>query len=214
MRAWQIKPLHSMLFLTVIYLVGIAGMWLAPDSFISLTPLNLALTTFILLMYYPVRDKNFIRYIIFLFAAGFSVEMLGVQTGKIFGSYYYGYALGFKLKHVPLIIGLNWVMLILATHSIANKWSQKLYVVASFGAALMVLIDLLIEPVAAQYHFWHWQNDEIPLQNYIAWFVISFFFHGLGTVLKFNKENPLAVFIFVIQLLFFLSLNLLNLFNS
>jgi putative membrane protein len=124
--------------------------------------------------------------------------------------YYYGYALGFKLKHVPVIIGINWLMLILATQSIAQKFSNKLYIIAAIGASLMVVLDLLIEPIASKYEFWHWHNDVIPLQNFVAWFIISFFFHGLGTVMKFNKENKMAVFVFAIQLIFFAFLNLVN----
>jgi putative membrane protein len=136
--------------------------------------------------------------------------MLGVQTGKIFGSYYYGYALGYKLKHVPVIIGLNWVMLTLATQSIALKFSNKLYISAALGAILMVALDILIEPVASKYQFWHWQNNEIPLQNFVAWFVISFFFQGVGSVMKFEKENKMASFILVLQFIFFALLNIIN----
>lgn len=207
-----LKPLYIKILLSIIYFVGIIGIALYPEKFISLTPYNLAITCVLLLIYYPYKEKDFIRYVIFLFAAGFAVEMIGVQTGKIFGSYYYGYALGFKLKHVPIIIGLNWVMLTLSTQSIAQKFSNNLFVTSALGAALMVLLDVFIEQVAPKYHFWHWQNDVIPLQNYLAWFIISFLFHGLGSVMKFNKENKMAVFIYGIQLFFFFILNLLNIF--
>ena len=210
----HIKPVYIKIFLSVIYSVGLVGLMVNPELFIALTPLNLSVTCLLLLAYYPFREKDFIRYVIFLFAAGFAIEMIGVQTGKIFGSYYYGYALGYKLKHVPIIIGLNWVMLTLATHSIAQKLSDKLYIIASIGAALMVSLDILIEQMASKYHFWHWQNNEIPFQNYAAWFIVSFFFHGLGTVMKFDKANKLATFIFLLQIIFFALLNLLNFFNT
>jgi len=214
MKLLSIKPIYIKIFLSIIYLVGVVGLVLKPELFISLTPYNLALTCLLLLSFFPYKESDFIRYCIFLFAAGFAVEMIGVQTGKIFGSYYYGYALGFKLKHVPLMIGINWVMLILATQSIANKFSTKLYVTATIGATLMVLLDLLIEPISSTYQFWHWQNNIIPIQNFVAWFIISFFFHGLGSVLKFNKENKLAFFIYGLQIVFFAILNLVNFFTS
>jgi putative membrane protein len=213
MKLNTIKPIHLKIFLTIIYAVGVGGLVLKPDLFIPLTPFNLALTCLLFLAYYPYKEKDFIRYCIFLFAAGFAVEMIGVQTGKIFGQYYYGYALGYKLKHVPLMIGVNWVILILATQTIAYKFSNKLYITASIGAALMVLLDILIEPVASKFQFWHWYQNTIPLQNFIAWFIISFFFHGVGAVLKFEKENTMAVFIYCLQFLFFAALNLLNYFQ-
>jgi putative membrane protein len=209
----KVKPLYVKLFLSIIYTVGVVGMLIKPELFIPLTPLNLSITCLLLLAFYPYKEKDFIRYVIFLFTAGFAVEMIGVQTGKIFGSYYYGHALGFKLKHVPLLIGVNWVMLTLATQTIAHKFSDKLYITATIGATLMVFLDFLIEQVASKYHFWHWHNDTIPLQNFVAWFIISFFFHGLGSVMKFDKENKMAVFIFSLQIFFFAILNIVNFFN-
>jgi putative membrane protein len=213
-RLSHIKPIYLKVFLLIIYAVGVVGITCYPDRFISLTPFNLLLTCALLMVYHPVNNPQFIRYAIFLFTAGFAVEMLGVQTGKIFGNYYYGYALGYKLKDVPLIIGVNWVMLILATHSIAHKLSQHMFIGSAIGAALMVFLDYFIEQVASQYAFWHWHQDVIPLQNYIAWFIISFLFHGLGYVLNFKKENSMAVFIFVLQLSFFIILNLVNFFHQ
>jgi putative membrane protein len=210
MNLTLIRPLYIKIFLSIIYLVGVVGMYYSPSDFIPLTPYNLSLTCLILLSFYPYKEKDFIRYVLFLFSAGFAVEMLGVQTGKIFGAYHYGYALGYKLKHVPIIIGVNWVMLTLATQSIAQKFSSKLYISAAIGAALMVSLDILIEQVASKYQFWHWHNNEIPLQNYVAWFIISFFFHGLGSVMKFEKENKIATFIFALQFVFFALLNLIN----
>jgi len=208
----KVKPLCVKLFLAIIYTVGVFGMLIKPELFIPLTPLNLSITCLLLLAFYPYKEKDFIRYVIFLFAAGFAVEMIGVQTGKIFGSYYYGHALGFKLKHVPLLIGVNWVMLTLATQTIAQKFSDKLYITSSIGATLMVILDFLIEQVASKYQFWHWHNDTIPLQNFVAWFIISFFFHGVGSVMKFDKENKMAVFIFSLQIIFFTILNIVNFF--
>lgn len=206
----NIKPVYSKVLLSIIYVVGIFGLWLKPAIFIPLSPFNIALTCLLLLLYYPYKEKDFIRFCIFLFAAGFAVEMIGVQTGKIFGSYYYGTALGFKLKHVPIVIGLNWIMLTLATQTIAQKISNKLFVSATIAALLMVLLDLFIEPVASKFEFWHWQNNHIPVQNFVAWFIISFFFQGVGAVMKFDKENSMALFIYCLQLIFFAGLNALN----
>jgi uncharacterized membrane protein len=206
----HVKPIYLKALLIIIYAVGVVGLWLKPEMFIPLTPLNLILTCMLLLAHYNFKEKDFIRYVIFLFAAGFAVEMIGVQSGKIFGSYYYGDALGFKLKHVPLVIGINWVMLTLATQTIAYKFSNKLYITAALGATLMVLLDMVIEPVASKYQFWHWDNNHIPVQNFIAWFIISFFFQGLGGVMKYEKENTMAIFVFSLQFIFFALLNLLN----
>ena len=40
-------------------------------------------------------------------------EAIGVNTGLLFGTYEYGANLGFKIFGVPLIIGVNWTVLII-----------------------------------------------------------------------------------------------------
>ncbi len=37
----------------------------------------------------------------------------------------------------------------------------------------MLLMDLLIEPVAIHLGYWSWTGGDIPIQNYLSWFVIS-----------------------------------------
>ena len=53
-----------------------------------------------------------------IFIFGYSVELIGIKTGLLFGEYSYDTALGFKLLDVPLIIGLNWVIIVVASSSI------------------------------------------------------------------------------------------------
>ena len=38
-------------------------------------------------------------------------EIVGVKFGIIFGDYKYGYALGYKIFEVPILIGANWAIL-------------------------------------------------------------------------------------------------------
>jgi putative membrane protein len=40
--------------------------------------------------------------------------MLGVHTGILFGNYKYGNALGLKLNDVPILIGINWFIVVYA----------------------------------------------------------------------------------------------------
>lgn len=201
-------PYYSKLFLTIIYLVGVVGMVVAPTLFASLTPINLIMAAAFLFYFHEAKNKDFYRFFLFVFAAGFAIELLGVETGKLFGSYHYGEALGFKIKGTPPIIGLNWVVLSYCSGMIAQQWAKPIFTRAIIGACLMVLFDFFIELYAAKADFWYWQNDSIPLQNFFAWFVFSFFFNLLFCNFKFDKPNPLAYFLYLIQLLFFIVLNL------
>jgi putative membrane protein len=42
-------------------------------------------------------------------------------------------------------------------------------------ATLVTLYDFLLEPFATQVkHYWVWESGSIPLQNYVAWWVLGF----------------------------------------
>jgi putative membrane protein len=136
-----------------------------------------------------------------------------VKTGKIFGAYQYGYALGPKLAGVPLIIGVNWVIMVLCSMAVADLVKMGELGKSVLGAALMTGLDFLIEQMAPIYHFWYFDRLEVPLRNYLAWFVLGFFFQYLGRQLGVNTSNALARPIFVMLTLFFLILSVVNFFS-
>jgi putative membrane protein len=70
-----------------------------------------------------------------------------------FGNYVYKTTLGWKFLETPLIIGVNWILLTCSVvYSIENKIKSNLGI-AFASACLLVLLDILIEPVAIQYNF-------------------------------------------------------------
>ena len=75
------------------------------------------------------------------------------------------------------------------------------------GATLAVLFDWLMEPAAVKLGYWKWLgNGEIPLYNYMCWFVISMLLLFVFHKLQFNKQNKFAVNLLLIQAMFFLLL--------
>jgi putative membrane protein len=90
------------------------------ELFITITPLNLLFAAlFLFYGRWPSRRVLFTG--LAVFAASFLVEAVGVNTGMIFGSYSYGSALGPKLWNTPVIIGLNWFVLIYCTNVISRQ---------------------------------------------------------------------------------------------
>ncbi|MDZ7635724.1 MAG: carotenoid biosynthesis protein [Bacteroidales bacterium] len=105
-----------------VYGVGLAGMLLpfTRELFIKITPLNLLFAAAFLFY----GEKPALRVIItgtVIAVASFLIEAYGVNTGKIFGHYTYGKALGPALLNTPLIIGLNWFLLIYCTNVISRQ---------------------------------------------------------------------------------------------
>lgn len=193
--------------------------------FINLTPLNIILMAVLLIWTHPYRNSNFFLFMLIAFFTGIITEVIGVQTGMLFGDYAYGAILGTGFKGVPLIIGLNWFIVIycaaavidrlhqLFSKAVTNagetKLSPTLHAISFVvdGALLATFFDFILEPAAIKLCFWSWlSNGEIPFFNYVCWFVISSFLLTVFRLLKLNKHNYFAVHLFIIQLLFFLLL--------
>jgi uncharacterized membrane protein len=209
--------------LTLMYLAGIVGLLLPVTQpfFKLLSPFNLWLSLGLLLSFHRDFTKSFIIIAIIIFLSGLIIEILGVHTGVIFGKYWYGKTLGLQILNVPLVLGANWLLLIycssVTTQTFVQMIIKKLHLkfekvqilLSAFCSALiMVMLDLLIEPVAIYLDFWHWQNEQIPAQNYLGWFLLSFSLSYIFLSGKFLKHNSLAFLLLFLQFSFFLIINL------
>ena len=202
------NPKFVILFFIIFYGVGIIGMTV-PFSFPffqRLIPLALLLTAAGLLIFHEkFESKTYIIYVT-VFATSLIFEIIGVTTGVIFGLYYYGESLGLKLMNTPVIIGLNWLLMVYITASLTRRWNLPAILQVPVAAFLMVGYDLVLEQVAPKLDMWYWVNHEVPLRNYIAWFILSLFFHILFRIFNLKTSNKLAFFMFLCQILFFLIL--------
>lgn len=204
------KPGLSKIFIIIFHVVGFVGFSLPHlhDFFISFVPYHLLLMVSILLINQKEFNKQFWLGLIFVYTSGYLVEVVGVSTGSIFGTYAYGNTLGFKLAQVPLLIGINWVILVFSVGAVLKKYLKHQRNLKSIiGAVVLVFIDFLIEPVAVKFDYWSWLDSAIPLQNYVAWFFVCFVLLRVYYELEFRKSNPVAFTLLVSQVLFFIGLN-------
>jgi putative membrane protein len=176
---------------------------------ILLTPYTLLLTGSVTLYFsFQKGNTKLVVWGIIVYTITFSLEVIGVKTGYIFGSYYYGDVLGLKLFDVPMIIGFNWVVIILGAIGIASRIHKSAFQIALLTGTFAVLFDLMLEPVAIKLGYWTWDNGFIPLQNYYAWFGIAFFASLFGSKLKLDLEDSLFIYYFLIQFTFFILLSI------
>ena len=194
--------------LVIFHCVGLWGLlWSGdPEYFQQLTPMNLLLTNALLFGFHRHWNLAFVLFAAVVFAIGFLSEVVGVHTGLLFGDYSYGAALGTKLWEVPLLIGLNWLMLVYTTGHISNYTRLHWLAKALVGAGLMVLLDYFIEPVAMRYDFWNWQGSHIPASNFIGWFGVALLLQLYFQRANIFKQNRLAPYVYLVQLLFFVCL--------
>lgn len=200
---------YSIWIVGLLHLVGIVGM-LSPfqEYFRLLTPFNLLMSAAILWVNHRERNLEILWYSIFVFVLGFLVEFVGVRFGIIFGQYAYGATLGPKLLNVPIIIGLNWLLVMYCIAALTDSLKIPTVLKIAAGATLAVAVDWLIEPVAMHFDFWTWQDGIVPFQNYVAWFFTSAIMQSAYHVLKVRAENKLALPFYFTQLFFFLILNI------
>ncbi|MBP8155481.1 MAG: carotenoid biosynthesis protein, partial [Leadbetterella sp.] len=135
-----------------------------------------------------------------------------VKTQMIFGAYAYQTTLGLKILGVPPMIGINWFLMVFCAGILIEKITKKrlnIFQKTILGAILLTLFDYIAEPVAISQNMWTWTYGTPPLQNYIAWFIVAFALLFAFFKLKFTKNNPLGVALFIFQLLFFAVLRFL-----
>ncbi len=190
----------------ILHTVGFLGFSIAQmrPAFISLVPWHLLLMFVIIALNHQSLGAQFFRYALVVILAGFAVEFIGIHWHWPFGNYEYHDTLGPKLWGVPLIIGINWLLL---TYTIGVVMQQtRLKSIAArviIGAFLLVLLDMVVEPAAIKLDYWQWANNKIPLSNFVSWFIVSVLMLCLFEAFKFKKQNLVPLVFLLTEFLFF-----------
>ena len=204
------KMIISVMLLSLVHFSGLLGIQSHyRDWFLGFTPLNLILSTALLFWNQEKLNKKIIIAFITILLTGLTIEIIGVKTGMVFGYYKYGDTFGFKFMDVPVVIGMNWAALCFASACFINKY----YKISNLKKALIcsiipVSIDFFIEQLCEKLDFWYWQNSQIPLQNFISWYLFTFIFTMILIPLLKGSTNKLAPYFLFIQFIFFVFLNI------
>lgn len=215
------KPLsHHMPVAALYFFLFAGGLWHVLGVFQTLmrilaAPLLIALSIIVFIVTYRIlKDKKikfkFLFWAILVLVGSFAIELLGVKSGVIFGSYAYGETLQPILFGVPTAIGFAWLSMLLTSTAVAQRILPKFsyyhfFIQAISISLMMVLFDLVMEPAAMKLGYWTWLGGSIPIQNFIAWFAISLFFAIIGVRMKlFKQKLPAIVFhAYFAQLIYF-----------
>lgn len=200
------------LFLILFHIVGIVGfsmLW-SRALFLELTKWTLVMS-FSLIFIFHKNKISTLHFIVFfsIFISAFTIELIGVQTGLIFGSYTYGAGLGLKLFETPLLIGLNWLALSYGFVSLSNSLKASTTIKVFLGSLGMLLYDLIMEQVAPTLDLWIFENNIIPLNNYLSWFILALIFQLVLHKSTAVKKNHIANMVIICELGFFFILYLL-----
>lgn len=205
------KVVLAKIILIAGYGISIPGLWLMrsrPDAY-ELSWIFTILSLSLLLFFHKPFSFKFLLAIFSVGILGWTFEAIGTNTGWVFGHYTYGNSLGPKIVGTPVSMIVNWMLSIYLVALALKSKIQSKWKLAFAGASLMVLYDILLEPVAIRLGMWSWMGGNPPAQNYIAWFLLSFPLVMLIQHFVKRSENPLAIFLLVCQIVFFAALNLM-----
>lgn len=198
------------IILLILYIVGAVGM-LMPSTrtwFVQLSALNLSISFIALIASRKAKPMTFLVFLSIAFAIGITVELIGVHTSYLFGSYYYGEGLGWKWYGVPLVIGLNWGILTVTSSAVIHRLNLNKHVETILASILMVIFDYILEPVAIKLDYWQWTEGNIPIYNFICWLGVSYLLQLIYQRLKLAEVNKVAESLFLMMFIFFTLLTL------
>jgi putative membrane protein len=198
----------------VFYAVGLA-LYIIPftrELFVLITPYTLVLVAASAFLFHKEWNRKTVVVLCSIFVISMLVEIIGVATGKLFGFYYYYASLGISIARVPIIIGINWIILIYASNAILSKITTNKILKVSGASALMVIYDVVLEQAAPLMNMWKFENDVPPIRNYIMWFLMAVLFQSLIELFRVNTNNKPARALFIIQIFFFLIIVIYGLF--
>ena len=198
----------SVFIIWLFHLCGMVGISYGnKEFFLAFTPINLFISFVLLFVNQKQLESKELKSAFLIFFIGMISEILGVNYGLIFGDYVYLDNLGFKIFGVPVLIGVNWIILTFITGSLSSFIFKNKYVSILMGAILMIGLDLLIEPVAPLLGFWIFDLQKVPLQNYLGWFVIGMITQALFQFKIAEKELTFSTHLLIINAIFFAFLN-------
>lgn len=205
----------ALIIAAVFHAAGIVGNLFFASPFIShMTPVHLLLMAF--LSFYVVEEQrnSLILFAIIAAVLGFAAELIGVHTALLFGHYQYGPVLGPAIAQVPVLIGVNWFLVLAGAATVMQYIARGIalqrlrYTVIVFGAAaLATFLDWVLEPVAIALGYWRWLGNDIPLYNYWCWFLVSLV-AMIAYVITRPRTNAFHAWLYILQLLFFAALRL------
>ncbi len=196
----------------LVYLAGAIGLSFFSELFYPLTPFNLISSAILVMLCQKGFEAKMLLYILGVGILAWFIEGVGVSTGLIFGVYTYGDTLGWKIWNVPVLIGLNWVMLVYNAQQFIVFYVQerKPIIVNSLVATGLVMLDILMEIVAPVVDFWSFTDGYAPLQNFIGWWVVGFILSSISLKSFTKYPNYISSYFFLLQWLFFAALTIFS----
>ena len=154
-------------------LAGVVQYAIGLTYVLRLTPVVIGIIAALVMLYWHAPPRRKASLIMVAFLVGFIAEIVGVNTGLLFGDYTYGSVMGLKIAGVPILIGITWALVTIAAWQIVSMSPYSRGAKIFLAACLVVIFDLILEQYATAFGLWQWDGGIIPLKNYISWFIVA-----------------------------------------
>lgn len=168
-------------FVSALIVSGIAGFFAAAVPFggelsavSNLAVIFFALPALIGIYRTAPRQKLGLLLVLALFAL--LIEALSITTGVPYGFFAYGSKMGWQVGGlVPWTVPFAWIPLVVGAVAVSRKLVGGATSGLVLSVALLILTDLLLDPVAVKLGFWTYAAPGsyfgVPVSNFIGWVV-------------------------------------------
>ena len=157
---------------------------------------------------------NIILFAVVSFIISIGMEIIGTKTGLVFGGKYkfdLNKSPGPSFLGIPLVIPLAWSGLIymslnfsshlfseminygqssnMITATLRLYFSRELFLLF-LPSLLLVIIDLVFDPIAVDEKRWKWENPGsyygVPILNFVGWFITAFLIMWIFSMIQYQ----------------------------
>lgn len=145
-----------------------------------------------------------------------TIELISIKTGFPYSKFVYKELMGLKiLGIVPWSVFFVWPTLVISAVSIAGQFLKKKVAMFLISIAILLLLDLVFDPVATKLGFWEWQNSglyyDVPFVNFLGWIFSSVLSVGIIFIIGKRRilTNKYLSYVFLGNLFLWTILNLI-----
>ncbi|MCA9380449.1 carotenoid biosynthesis protein [Candidatus Dojkabacteria bacterium] len=196
----------------VINMISALLIFLTKD--LSIFPIMLQIVLFLLgstgfyLLYKSTNFKTTISIFIILGLYGLFIEATSIRTGFPYSRFEYSDLMGYKISNVvPYTVFLIWPTLVISAYSLSEFITKNRMNKIIVTTILLLLLDLVFDPVATSLGFWMWDKSGIyygvPALNFVGWIfssLVSAFIVNLF-LKKHSLDNKYLILIYIGNLL-------------
>lgn len=141
---------------------------------------------------------------ILIFVAGTGIFLIAKRFDGIMGGMSFGPSLLPLNDQFGLTGGLLWLVPVLTSLRLSERFSENIYVRSLLGALLVLAPSLFVMLSADSQLLFFWKDYTVSLKAILMWFAGGFFFHFAANQMGIQKGNPIATRLYFVYLGFWI----------